>query len=234
MSTIVFPDRAASARHARAEQCLARAAAAAAKAPVVGGARPWCWQLAGDTAVLSLVTRGRAAGTSRFAQDVVDCGSGLQHALTVLAGTGAEVALDLFPDATRPDLIASLRITGFGVATPAAVRAHRAVSLHTHPAALPGRATVPGPVWASLQRIATTIGARLSVPGTRTGDALVEPIDDTPAGWLNAGRALSAMALAPSMDRLILAPVRRAPSDTGAAFTIRLAVPADGTAPAAP
>ncbi|GAA0808121.1 hypothetical protein [Spirilliplanes yamanashiensis] len=232
MSTIVFPDRAASARHARAEQCLGRAAAAAAKAPLVGGARPWRWHLAGDTAALYLVPGGPAAGPDAHVRDVVDCGSALHHALTALAGEGARAVVCPFPHPGRPDLLATVRVSDLGTATPAAVRAYQAVSLRTRTAALPGRATMPATVRSTLEEAAAVQGARLRVlgarpDGRRSRDALIEAPDDTAGGWLSAGRALSAVALAAAMDRLVVTVAAHLTTGAGAhpAVAVRVSVP---------
>ncbi len=206
MSTIVYPDRAASARHARAEQALGRAAAAARNAPVLGAGHPWRWRLAGDRAELVLATGGPGA-----AGHVVDCGAALHHARTVLAGEGAFHEVVRFPDPAGAQLLATVQVTGFGPATPAQVRAYRAVSLR--PGATPGPGRVAAvAAHAVLAAAAAAQGSRLELvaPAARepAGEyaALIVAGDDTPRGWLSAGEALSAVALAAVLERLTVTP----------------------------
>ncbi len=211
MSTIVYADRAASARHARAEQALGRAAAAARKAPVLGAEHPWRWQLAGDRAELWLAAGGREPSGRDAARHVVDCGAALHHARTVLAGEGALHQVVRFPDPARWPLLATVLVTGFAQATPADVRAYRAVSLRPGAAAWRG----PAAVAAAHARLAAAAAAQgcglelLAPPAGEPGDeyaARIVALDDGPRGRLCAGEALSAVALAAVQERLTVTP----------------------------
>jgi hypothetical protein len=221
MATIVFPDRAASARHPRAEQVLARAATAARRAPVMGDERPWRWHLAGDSAELYLAGHGTALS-------LIDCGSALHHALVVLAGEGARALVELFPDPRRRDLLARVRIDTFGPATPAEIRTYRAIALRSTIAAVPGGPAIPAAAKAAMKSAAARAGSHLRLPDRPGAQvALIETELDGPPGWLRQGQARSAVALAAAEHRLAVLPDGGLVVDRRgrAAVPLRFAVP---------
>jgi nitroreductase len=132
MPTIEFTERAPGAHGQAATAGLARAAAAAARAPSVFNSQPWRWRITDSVAEL------RADRTRQLEFDpdgrllAMSCGAALHHARTALAGAGLTVAVTRLPDPADPDLLARLRVTGSGHPQPDAVRRQRAMALrHT-------------------------------------------------------------------------------------------------------
>jgi len=214
MATIVYVNRAAGVRHLRAEQALARAAGAARRAPVLNRERPWRWELSGDRAELHLARPGPAQNRAARARNLVDCGSALHHALVALHGAGARLSVDRLPDPAWPDVLASLCVDGFGPPTPAEIRAHRAIALRVTTVARPGPVALPASALAAMGSAAAQAGARLRLPdagpdhpdGPAADRALIEAEADSPLGWLRAGEALSAVALAAADHGLAVLP----------------------------
>jgi hypothetical protein len=241
MATIVYLDRAAGGRHHHAERTLARAANAARRAPVLDGERPWRWQLSGDRAELHLARSGTAPDGTGTARLMINCGSALHHAVVALRGQGARVSVERCPDPLWPDLLAGVRVDGFGTPTPAEVRAHRAIALRATTVTRPGPAAIPVPARAAMKSAAERSGARLRLPDDAADDpaggrALVEPDVDSPSGWLRAGEALSAVVLAAAEHGLavlpgpalvagargnLAVPLRLAAADRGSATSLR-------------
>ncbi len=203
MSSILYPDRARSARHPAAELALSRAAAGARKAPVVGTDRPWRWELSGDHAELHLPPAAAHAAVS-----LVNSGSALHHARTVLAGEGARAHIRLLPDPAAPHRLAALDVTGFQPATPDEIRAHRAVALRSTTVAPAGRAAVPASAFRTLAAAAAANGATVE-PMSRgarppaVGALVVADVEDA-ATLLRLGQAQSAVALAGALERLTI------------------------------
>jgi hypothetical protein len=232
MATIVYPDRAASGRHPRAEQTLARAATAARRAPVMGDERPWRWRLTGDRAELHLAGGWPASAGAGLARSLIDCGSALHHALVVLRGEGARTRVDRFPDPRRQGLLAIVRLDGFGTVTPAEVRTYRTVALRSTIVAGPDRVAVSAPARLALESAAAEAGARLRLieggpddPGA--GRSLIETDLGPPRGWLSEGEALSAVTLAAVEHGLAAFPGPEPVADRRGfvAVSLRLAVP---------
>ncbi|HET9518723.1 MAG TPA: hypothetical protein VFO77_13465, partial [Actinoplanes sp.] len=198
MSTIVFPDR-ASARSGPAQQALTRAAAAAAKAPAVGGSRALRWRIAGERA--ELFVRAERPDPKLM----IDAGSALHHALVALAGLGAVATCERLDDAAAEQPIAIVQLTGFTTATPEQVRSYQYISL-PQPSARPGQPAITNQALLALQRAVAERGALLQLaptgqrPELAHGTVVADP--DTATGWLNVGEALSAVTLAGAMERL--------------------------------
>jgi hypothetical protein len=211
MATIVYANRAAGARHDHAEQVLVRAANAAGRAPVLDRERPWRWHLFGSRAELHLARPRPAHNDAGTARLLVDCGSALHHAVVALRGEGARVRVDRCPDPQRPDLLASICVDGFGPPTPAEVRAHRTIALRAATVARAGPAALPVPAVAAMESAAARAGARLRQLDAGSddpvaGQTLIEADVDAPLGWLRAGEALSAVALAAAEHGLAVLP----------------------------
>ena len=188
MSTIVFPDRAAS-RNSPAQQALARAAAAAAKAPSLVRFHALRWRVAGDRAELALRVEPPEP------MMVIDGGSALHHALVALAGQGAVAACERFTDISAGKPIAGVHVTGFAEPTPEQVRAYQVISLPL-PSARPGQPAVTSQAVDALQRAAMECGRRDVLRGVLAAD------QGGVRGWLLVGEALSAMTLVGAMERL--------------------------------
>jgi hypothetical protein len=239
MATIVYLDRAAGARHRHAEQALARAANAARRAPVLGGERPWRWQLSGDRAELHLARPGPVQDTAGAPRLLIDCGSALHHAVVALGGDGALVSVDRFPDSRQPDLLASVRVDGVGGPTPAQIRAHRAIALRPAPITWPDPAVIPAAALAAMESAAQQAGARLRLPRAGSDDPaagrpLIEPDVDSPLGWLRAGEALSAVALSAAEHGLAVLPFAALVADLQGHFVVPLRLAVADRRPATP
>jgi hypothetical protein len=74
--------------------------------------------------------------------------------------------------------------------------------------------------------VAQEFGGQDTADGPDAGRALIEPDVDSPYGWLSAGEALSAVALAAAGHRLAVLPDRATVADArgGVAVPLRLAV----------
>jgi hypothetical protein len=220
MPTIEFTDRSAAARSRAATGALARAAAAAARAPSVAVGQPWRWRITGDVAELRADRTGQPdVGDPDGRLATISCGEALHHARTALAGLGVTVDVARLPEPSDLDLLARLRVTGTGDAQPDAVRRHRAIALrHTD------RHTVPDePVLTRALHLLSTAaeceGAHLRVLYPSDGTACVAVLladADTPAAWLAAGEALSAVVVTATVEGLVVSPMTH-PGDVPAA-----------------
>jgi hypothetical protein len=223
VSTILYPNRARSTQHPAAELVLSRAAAGARKAPAVGEKRPWRWEITGDHAELHV-----PADALHAAEHLVNGGSALHHAYTVLAGAGARTVVQLLPDPAWPHRLATMDVTSFGAATAAEIRAHRAVSLRSTTGAA---AAAPAAVPASTRRILAAAvadhGATLALMPSPAGEqhthsGLVVAGGEDPATLLRLGQALSAVALAAAMERLTIAVAPALSADASGRPAVRI------------
>jgi hypothetical protein len=138
----------------------------------------------------------------------------------VLAGSGTAVEAARMPDPADSDLLARLRVTGFGPPTPDAVRWQQAIALRCVDRRPLADVEVPGTALVRLRAAAQQQGGHLYL--LRPEDAVragADPVDqgarfvalctdaDTPACWLTAGEALSAVLLAATVERLACSPV---------------------------
>ncbi len=107
---------------------LARAAAAARRAPSIHNSQPWHWWV-GDAGLDLHLERDRQLGSTdpegRLA--VMSCGAALHHARTVLAAGGWQVEVTLLPDPADPDHLAHLSVYDRRPATAGTVRRARAI-----------------------------------------------------------------------------------------------------------
>src|SRR5262249_32672916 len=124
------------------------------------------------------------------------------------------------PDPADSDLLARLRVTGFGPPTPGAVRWQQAIALRCVDRRPLADVEVPGTALVRLRAAAQQQGGHLyllrpedagwagTAPVGRGAGFAVLCIDaDTPACWLTAGEALSAVLLAATVERLAGSPV---------------------------
>jgi nitroreductase len=240
MPTIEFTGRGPAGRGGLAS-ALARAAVAARRAPSVLDSQPWRWRISEDLAELRADRADRADRAGRLPTVgrygrllVISCGAALDHAVTALAGAGAQVKVEALPDPGDLDLLARLYVTGFGPVHPEAVRRHRAIALRRTDRCPLAEAEVPEPALRRLRDSAEQSGAHLHLlPPADVVDLTValsraagpQPADphhrtdryaryavlltdhDTPTGWLAAGQALSAVLLTATLDRLAAFPI---------------------------
>jgi hypothetical protein len=237
MPTIEFTGRGPAGRGGLAS-ALARAAVAARRAPSVLDSQPWRWRISEDLAELRADRAdraGRLPTVGRYGRLlVISCGAALDHAVTALAGAGAQVKVEALPDPGDLDLLARLYVTGFGPVHPEAVRRHRAIALRRTDRCPLAEAEVPEPALRRLRDSAEQSGAHLHLlPPADVVDLTValsraagpQPADphhrtdrypryavlltdhDTPTGWLAAGQALSAVLLTATLDQLTATPL---------------------------
>ena len=222
MPTIEFTDRDPTMRAQAATGVLVRAAAAANRAPSVFDSQPWRWRVAGNAAELRADRTGQPGAADPHGRLLtMSCGAALHYARTALAGAGVLATLERLPEPSDPDLLARVRVAGFVTPGPAAIRLQRAMVLrHTdhHPVA---DLAVSGAALRALGAAAQGEGARLylldasdAVTLARlTGQvgyvrcAILCADADTPAAWLAAGEALSAVLLTATLERLAVAPM---------------------------
>jgi hypothetical protein len=320
MPTIEFTGRGPTARGGPSS-ALARAAVAARRAPSIFNSQPWRWRIGDDQAELRADrSRQLPAVDPDGRLLMISCGVALDHAVTALAGAGAEVKVERLPDPADPDLAARLRVTGFGPVEPEAVRRHRAIALRHTDRRPVADVEVPEPALRRLRDSAEGYGAHLhllrpadvvelTVAVSRAAELELEDPDyraelstwtsrpagahdgvtagtvahllprrvplrdfalggplpysdgavadryaryavlladeDSPAGWLAAGEALSAVLLTATLDRLAVSPmsdvvevpaarqlVRELVGEVGyPVLALRFGVPGEGTLP---
>ena len=112
---------------------LEEAARASLHAPSVFNTQPWTWRIAGDTMELSAdPTRKLDSTDAEGRLLVLSCGAALHHARTALSAAGWSATVERLPDASRPGLLARIRL---GVPVPPDPQAQRMA------AAIPRRRT---------------------------------------------------------------------------------------------
>jgi hypothetical protein len=221
MAVIQFTKPGAARRWGGSIRVLTKAAVAAARAPSIFNSQPWRWRIADDTAELR-ADRGRQLRVvdpdGRLL--TISCGAALHHARTALDGDGYAADVVRLPDEDDPDLLARIRIVGTAVPAPAAVRLQLAMALRHTDRRPFADLDVPPAVLDRLRDVAERQGAHLHLlhPGqvvTSTQDlvdrharyAILFSDTDTPADWLTAGEALSAVLLTATAERLAASPI---------------------------
>ncbi len=318
MPTIEFTGPDATSRVGPVNRALVRAAVAARCAPSLFNSQPWCWRIAADVAELRA---DREHQLHTIDPDgrllMISCGAALHHAWTALAGVGAIAEVLRAPDPADPDLLARIRVTGFGTPSPAAVRRQQTIALRRTDRRPFADSEVPAPALDALRAAAEANGAHLyllrpedvvtltvaaahagatefadpafraelaawsarpsdareGVPASSGGPARPRPVPvrdftlgapparvgteladryarytvlftdaDTPASWLAAGEALSAVLLTATTERLAASPMSDVAEVPAArqllrdllsgigypALALRVGVPADG------
>ncbi len=164
---------------------------------------------------------------------IVDCGSALHHALVALAGEGAVVRVDRLADPDTPGRLAEVWLAGFRLPVPADVRAYQALSLRGRGVrAVPAAAADHDPLPALRAAAAAQGACRVATDavGGRYRDAVIVAERDTPVGWLNAGEALSAVAIAAAIARveIVHGPASAVASAGRAVAGLRVTTPGAG------
>ncbi|GIF97598.1 Acg family FMN-binding oxidoreductase [Catellatospora citrea] len=149
--------------HARTPAAAyAQAAEVAGRAPSIHNTQPWHWQVHSDRLDLLADTSRALPGTDPDERMLlVSCGAALHHAQVALRAQGHTVQVRPLPDPARPQLLATLTISGDEAVTADAVRLMQALQLrHTD-----RRPTVDTPVTAEqvdqLRQIAGEFGVHL-------------------------------------------------------------------------
>jgi hypothetical protein len=95
------------------EQDWAQIVAAATRAPSIHNTQPWRFVAAPDRLDVYLDT-GRALPVldPNARQQIISCGSAVEFAAVALAAAGFAAEVDLLPQATDPDHLATVRLTG--------------------------------------------------------------------------------------------------------------------------
>jgi nitroreductase len=115
------------------DETLTRAAVSAGYAPSILNTQPWRWRVHPDGLELfAEPARQLAAGDTQRRWLTLSCGASLHHARVALAADGWLTRVARLPDATRPDLLATLLVTGRSSPTAAAIRLGQAIAIrHT-------------------------------------------------------------------------------------------------------
>jgi hypothetical protein len=226
MPTIEFTDRRATARASPATRVLAQVAMAAGAAPPIFNSQPWRWRIGDDVAELRIDRRLQPRSTDPDARILtISCGAALHCARAALAAAGVTVEVTRTPDPAGSDLLARLRVTGFGAPVPDAVRYQPAVALRHTGRRPTADLDVPDAALSRLRAAAEEQGAHLHVlspadaltltvaagpaavaaAGRRARYAVLFTDADGPGAWLAAGEALSAMLLVASTENLVAA-----------------------------
>jgi hypothetical protein len=116
-----------------ADAALAKAAAAAGRAPSIHNTQPWRWRTGPGVLHLWAEPSRRLPVTDPDGRMMtISCGAALHHAQVALAAAGYLPQVQPFPDPQHPDHLADLRITGREPVTPAAMRLFHTIALrHT-------------------------------------------------------------------------------------------------------
>lgn len=84
----------------------------ACRAPSLYNSQPWRWVLDSDGRLQLFLDRGRVVPSDRSRREaLIGCGAALDHLQVALAAAGWRAHVDRFPDANRPDLLASIDFT---------------------------------------------------------------------------------------------------------------------------
>jgi hypothetical protein len=90
---------------------LEQAALASLHAPSVFNTQPWTWRLAGDTLELYAdATRKLDSTDPEGRLLIISCGAALHHARIALAAAGWSATVERYPDPSRPELLARIRL----------------------------------------------------------------------------------------------------------------------------
>jgi hypothetical protein len=216
MSAIQFTDRGVAVRVSGESGVLARAALTARKAPSILNSQPWRWRV--DGLVLEL-RADRSRQITALDPDgrmlTVSCGVALHHARVALAVEGVRIGVEYLPDATDPDLLATVAHLGPAPADPAMVRAYRAIAARHSDRRPFANEPVPAAALDRLRAAAERAGARLHV------------VSGPEVAWLTlaAERAAGTVLTEPEMRAAVAAWVRETCAADG--------VPVDTIAPGA-
>jgi len=90
---------------------LAQAAEASLHAPSVFNTQPWTWRVAAGTLELYADDSRKLDSTDPEGRLLIlSCGAALHHARTALAAAGWSASVERYPDSSRPELLARIRL----------------------------------------------------------------------------------------------------------------------------
>ncbi len=143
---------------------LDAAAQAALSAPSVFNTQPWNWHITGDTLDLSADPGRRLDATDpNGSLLLISCGTALHHARTALNAAGFACTVVRFPDPTRPEVLARLKLGGAAPPSPQVQRMAAAIpGRHTDRRAF-GDQEVSEAILTSLRLVVESEGAYLHV-----------------------------------------------------------------------
>src|SRR5262249_15620700 len=106
-----------------ATNALTEAAVAAGRAPSIHNTQPWHWQVRDGIADLRAQRQRQLLESDPDGRMLtISCGTALHHALVALAAQGFAAEVRRFPDASDPDLLARVTLSGRIPVTPDAMR----------------------------------------------------------------------------------------------------------------
>jgi hypothetical protein len=156
---------------------LRAAAEAALRAPSIFNTQPWRWHVAADRLELSAdPDRQLPVVDPEHRMSTLSCGIALHHALVALAAEGRTTAVTRLPDPARPDLLASIEITGHRSPDPADVRRFEATEIRHTDRRLFTDEPVPAQVLDRLRAAAESPLAHLHLVRTEDVPALASAI----------------------------------------------------------
>ena len=90
---------------------LEQAALASLHAPSVFNTQPWTWRVAGDTLELYADAARKLDSTDPEGRLLIlSCGAALHHARIALAAAGWAATVERYPDSSRPEMLARIRL----------------------------------------------------------------------------------------------------------------------------
>lgn len=143
---------------------LEQAAQASLQAPSVFNTQPWNWRITGDILELHADPSRKLDSTDPEGRLlIVSCGAALHHALTALAATGWSTTVERYPDDSRPDLLARIRLGDQVQPDPDAQRMAAAIPLRRTDRRAFGAREVTEVELTTLRRFVESQGAYLHV-----------------------------------------------------------------------
>jgi hypothetical protein len=156
-------DNSASTR-SRTTQVLEAAARQSMHAPSVFNTQPWTWRVTGDTLELFADRSRKLDATDPEGRLLIlSCGAALHHARTALAAAGWSATVERFPDDSRPELLARLRLGEEVPPDPEAQRMAAAIRRRRTDRRAFGERAVPESELTKLRRFVEAEGAYLHV-----------------------------------------------------------------------
>jgi nitroreductase len=148
---------------AEARDALESAARAALRSPSVFNSQPWKWRVGGDELQLASERDRRLRVTDAEGRLLlVSCGAALHHARVSLSAAGWRPQVRRLPE-QRPDLLATVRVTGRADPSPDVVNLAAAISRRRTDRRAFGDRPVPGETMARLRRLVEDEDTRLHV-----------------------------------------------------------------------
>lgn len=149
---------------AEARAALETAARVSLRAPSVFNSQPWTWRIAGEVLELGSDPSRRLGVTDAEGRLLLlSCGGALHHARVALAAAGWRAEVRRLPDDQRPDLLATLHVSGRLEPEPAAKELAAAISRRRTDRRAFGDRTVDEQTLTRLRRLVEAEGAYLHV-----------------------------------------------------------------------